>query len=128
MSFGFKRLLQMWTFPSSICFRKLASTTLTTPSLVITCNSAFLQLSLLSSEAGGSLKLPHPRYFGFCDTPPPNIEQFARAYFFLVAFTDSCKRAPSMSRDYFVFCAPTFSPETGPFPDSSLEGLCFKFT
>ena len=74
----------MNTLPSSICFRELASTTL---SLVTTCNDAFLQLSLFFvvvvvvvvffSWEGGILKIPIPSYFGFRDMPHPNIEQFA---------------------------------------------------
>ena len=64
----------MNTLPS-ICFRKLASTTL---SLVTTCNNAFLQLSLLFSEEDGIVKIPIPCYFGFRDTEHPNIEQFAQ--------------------------------------------------
>ena len=36
------------------------------------------------------------------------------------------QRAPLMSRDDLNFLAITYSPETGPFPDTPLERLCLK--
>ena len=111
---------QTYTLPSSICFRKLASTTL---SLVTTCNDAFLQLSLFFS------KIPNPWYFGFRDSPHPKYWAVCfrhRLIYSVSVMAANFQRAPLMSRDDLNFLAITYSPETGPFPDTPLERLYLK--